>query len=81
MKIRYFAWVKDITNQEEEIINIKELDNLEKLKNFLIKKYPNLAKHLKDEILRFAVNHEYIIDNIELNSNDEIAVFPPVCGG
>ena len=40
-----------------------------------------LKKHLDKEILRFAVNQEYIIKNIDLNVNDEIAIFPPVSGG
>ena len=44
-------------------------------------KYPDLIKHFNKEILRFAVNQEYIVENIKLNSKDEIAVFPPVSGG
>ena len=38
-------------------------------------------KHFDKEVLRFAVNHEYIIENIKLDANDEIAIFPPVSGG
>ena len=81
MKIKYFAWIKDITNSEEEVINYNKFNTLNKVKNFLIIKYPNLKKHLDKEILRFAVNQEYIVENIDLNLNDEIAVFPPVSGG
>ena len=32
-------------------------------------------------ILRFAVNQEYVLENIDFNIGDEIAVFPPVSGG
>ena len=81
MKIKYFAWIKEITNNSEEEINSEEIYNLDELKLFMIKKYPDLKKHLDKEILRFAVNQEYIIENINLNANDEIAVFPPVSGG
>ena len=81
MKIKYFAWIKDITNNEEEEINSEKINNLDDLKVFIIKKYPDLRKHLNSEILRFAVNQEYIIGNIDLNKNDEIAIFPPVSGG
>ena len=81
MKIKYFAWIKDITTYEEEIINSNEIINLDKLKQFIISKYPDLKKHLDQEILRFAVNKEYVTENIDLNTNDEIAVFPPVSGG
>mgnify|MGYP001345301020 CR=1 FL=1 len=81
MKIQYFAWIKEITNHSEEEINPNEIYNLDKLKSFIISKYPDLKKHLDKEVLRFAVNQEYVVKNIELKSNDEIAVFPPVSGG
>tara|TARA_B110000014_G_C19786427_1_gene408746 strand:+ start:372 stop:617 length:246 start_codon:yes stop_codon:yes gene_type:complete len=81
MKIKYFAWIKDITNHEEEEINSEKINNLDELKVFIIKKYPDLKKHLDKEILRFAVNQEYIINNIKLDTNAEIAIFPPVSGG
>ncbi len=81
MKIKYFAWIKDITGFEEEHLSSKEINNLDELKIFIISKYPNLKKHLDEEILRFAVNQEYIVENIDLNVGDEIAVFPPVSGG
>mgnify|MGYP002701156530 FL=1 len=81
MKIIYFAWIKDITNLPEELLDSNEIKNLDSLKKYIVSKYPDLKKHLDQEILRFAVNQEYIIENIDLKKNDEIAVFPPVSGG
>ena len=81
MKIKYFAWLKEITGYEEEQIDSIEVNNLDKLKIFIISKYPDLKKHLDQEILRFAVNQEYVVENIDLKKDDEIAVFPPVSGG
>tara|TARA_Y200000002_G_scaffold340168_1_gene310561 strand:- start:288 stop:533 length:246 start_codon:yes stop_codon:yes gene_type:complete len=81
MKIIYFAWIKDITNFPEEFLDSNEIKNLDSLKKYIVSKYPDLKKHLDQEILRFAVNQEYIIENIDLKKNDEIAVFPPVSGG
>lgn len=81
MKIIYFAWIKDITNFQQELLDSNEIKNLDELKKYIISKYPDLKKHLDQEILRFAVNQEYIIENIDLKKNDEIAVFPPVSGG
>ncbi len=81
MEIKYFAWVKDITNKDYEIIENNCPNNLNELKKFLNKFYPELEKHLSKDILRFAVNKEYISENIKLNEKDEIAIFPPVSGG
>ena len=81
MKIKYFAWIKEITKNEEDELNSSEIDNLEDLKSFLIAKYPELIKHFNKEVLRFAVNQEYVVENVKLNPKDEIAVFPPVSGG
>ena len=81
MKIKYFAWIRELTKNEEEDLDFNKINNLEKLKTFLVTKYPDLQKHFDQEILRFAVNQEYVVENIDLDENDEIAVFPPVSGG
>ena len=81
MKIKYFAWIKDITNKEFEIISRNHPKNIEELKILLRKNYPDLEKHLDQDVLRFAINLEYTLENQNLNSNDEIAIFPPVSGG
>ena len=81
MKIKYFAWIKDITNLEEEEINLNQAKNLDELKTYIIKKYPDLKKHMIKEILRFAINQEYVVNNTNLNEEDEIAIFTPVSGG
>ncbi|MDA7544579.1 molybdopterin converting factor subunit 1 [Alphaproteobacteria bacterium] len=81
MKIKYFAWIRELTKNDEEYLDFDKINNLDKLKKFLSNKYPDLQKHFDKEILRFAVNQEYVVENIHLNEDDEIAVFPPVSGG
>ena len=81
MKIKYFAWIRELTKNDEEHLDFDKINNLDKLKIFLLTKYPDLQKHFDQEILRFAVNQEYVVENIDLNEDDEIAVFPPVSGG
>ena len=81
MKIKYFAWIRELTKNNEEYLDSNEIQNLEELKKILSTKYPDLQNHFDQEILRFAVNQEYVVENIDLNEVDEIAVFPPVSGG
>ena len=82
MIIKYFAWLKNITNREEEIINNKEIVDVKTLKKFLINKYPKLKKYMKnDDIIRVAINLEYIVTNKSIDPKDEVALFPPVSGG
>ena len=82
MIIRYFAWLKNITNLEEEVIVNKTIIDVETLKKFLIKKYPKLDKFMnQDDVVRVAINLEYTTSNDKINPNDEIALFPPVSGG
>ena len=82
MKIKYFSWIKDITNKDNEEINNKKITDLKSLKFFLSKKYPSLYEHLiKDDILRIAVNLKYVSKNKKVSSKDIIAIFPPVSGG
>ena len=81
MNIKYFAWIKELTKNNEEYLDSNEIQNLKELKKFLLTKYPTLQKHFDQEILRFAVNQEYVVENTVLNEDDEIAVFPPVSGG
>ena len=81
MRIRYFAWIKDITKKDDDIIDINHPKSLKELKEHLESIYPELKKHFLQDVLRFAVNQEYVVENIVLNTDDEIAVFPPVSGG
>ena len=82
MLIKYFAWLKNITKIEEEIVNDPSIVDVNSLKIFLIKKYPQLKKHFNNnELIRIAINLSYTYKNDKINSNDEIAIFPPVSGG
>ena len=82
MIIKYFAWLKNITNTEEEEINDKNITDVKTLKEFLLKKYPKLNQYMEeDDFIRIAINLEYITTNEPINSKDEIALFPPVSGG
>ena len=82
MKLKYFSWLKNITNTDNEIIVDNNIKDIESLKLYLCKKYPKLYNYIiKEDIIRVAVNLEYTTNNDKLLSNDEVALFPPVSGG
>ena len=81
MKIKYFAWIRELTKNNEEYLDLNKIQNLKELKKFLLTIYTDLQKHFDQGIIRFAVNQEYVVEDIDLNEDDEIAVFPPVSGG
>ena len=81
MIIKYFAWARDITNKDLDKINKDHPKSINELKLKLSNLYPELEKHINSDVLRYAINMEYTSTEKELNSTDEIAVFPPVSGG
>ena len=82
MIVKYFAWIKNITNLEEEIINDNSIVDIKTLKKYLLSKYPKLEKYMgEDDLIHVAINLKYTSDNESIKSNDEIAIFPPVSGG
>ena len=66
MKIRYFSWLKEITINEYEVCNIKNIKDIIKLKEYLVKKYPELNNHFKEDLIRIAVNPAFFKRGIRL---------------
>ena len=82
MIVKYFAWIKNITEIEEEVIEDSSIIDVNSLKQFLKKKYPKLNKHFNNnDLIRIAINLEYIYENEKIKPRDEVALFPPVSGG
>ena len=82
MIIKYFAWLKTITDIEEEVITDSSIKDINSLKKYLLKKYPKMKKYLNnDNLIRVAINLSYTIENAAIKDEDEIAIFPPVSGG
>jgi len=82
MLIKYFAWLKNITEIEEEVIDDLSIVDVNSLIELLKKKYPKLNEHFKNnDVIRIAINLNYTYENDRLTPDDEIALFPPVSGG
>lgn len=83
MKLLYFAWVKDMTGIGEETVNPPEhITNVGELIEWLKLQTPAHAKAFAElKMIRCAVNQNYAQLDDTVNTNDEIAFFPPVTGG
>ena len=82
MLVKYFAWLKNITEIEEEVIEDSTIVDVNSFKKFITQKYPKLNKHFNNSgVIRIAINFSYTYENDKIKPDDEIALFPPVSGG
>jgi len=75
--IRYFAILRDQTNQNEETIETNSETALD-LFNEIKRKYPI---ELKTDNLKVAINDEFVDWQTTLKKNDMVVFIPPVAGG
>lgn len=78
LKILAFGIAKDIFGTNLFSMEIKEPISIQKLKELILKDYPDFKKLAS---FRIAVNSEYQEDDFVIKEGDEIAIIPPVAGG
>ncbi|WP_099371273.1 MoaD/ThiS family protein [Sphingobacterium sp. 1.A.5] len=78
IKLLAFGIVKEIFSSSELELEVADGIKLEELKSRLEQLYPELAR-LKSYFI--AINEEYGQCDQVIESDDEIAVIPPVSGG
>lgn len=83
MKILYFAWLKAKLQMTGETVPwSKECGDTDSLVRWMKTRGQAFEEVFSDlEVVRIAVNQEYITENVVLKEGDEIAFFPPVTGG
>lgn len=85
VKVRYYALFRELTNTNEEILNIEPNTTISKLLNYIVGLHPTLNKYISSGIyillhnLRPISDHE--LDSTKLNDGDVIDVMPPPSGG
>lgn len=79
IKLKLFSIHREVVGKSELDIDIEEGTDIKGLIEFLIKKYPDLAKLRENTIV--SLNHNYAPDDQQLQAGDEVAIFPPVGGG
>ena len=83
MKLLYFAWLRaKIGMADEEVDPPAEVADVGGLIDWLKTRGPGYAEALANpEVVRVAVNQEYVGRDHPVVGNDEVALFPPVTGG
>ena len=77
INLKYFGMVSELTQSNEEVLEVASQLSTEDLSLILEEKYTNF-----NEIdFRFAVNESLINKSVELAENDTVAILPPFSGG
>ncbi len=78
VKVLYFAHLKSLTHQNEEIVDLPLHSTVLSLHDLLSQKY---ADFLDPHYLAIAVNETYADLKTNLKEGDTVCFIPPVAGG
>ncbi len=83
MNILYFAWVREKTGISSEDVHVpKTVGTVVELVDWLKARGGGYAEAFADQnVVRVAVNQEYVTIDHAVSDDDEVAFFPPVTGG
>ena len=83
MKILYFAWMRQRIGSSAETVDLPgDVTTVNDLVDWLVGRGENYGQAFaKREVIRAAVNQEYVRFDHPVSNEDEIAFFPPVTGG
>ena len=83
LKIRYFAWVREKTGRDEEIVDLPAgVATVAELVAWLKGRGPEYAEAFaRAEVIRAAIDHTHVKPSASLAGAREVAFFPPVTGG
>ena len=79
IRIRYFASLREITGQNEEILTVDEAASVAHVRALLLARYPRLQPVMERSLC--AVNRSYVAPETALHEGDELVFIPPMGGG
>ena len=79
VRVRVFAALREIVGKEEVEVELPEGTTVEGLWDQLVDDDKRLQPFTKS--INFAINHDFVGKETELNPDDEVAFLPPVSGG
>jgi sulfur-carrier protein len=77
IKLKYFGMVAEVTDTNDESLEVEDHININKLKLMLESKYNSL----NSMTYKIAVNQSLKEDVTILHDNDEVVLLPPFAGG
>jgi len=83
MKITYVAWLRDKVGIDQETVTLPaDVTNVGMLLSWLSRRGPQYERAFEYiEVVKVAVNHEYVEYDHAVRDDDEVILFPPIAGG
>lgn len=83
MNLIYFAYIRESIGKSSETITLPDdVGTVSDLLRYLESKGENYkTAFAQSDLVRVAVNEEYVSLDRKITSSDEIAIFPPMTGG
>ncbi len=81
IKVKFFAMLRQIFNENEVEIEAGKAANVRELIQELDQRFPGVEESLENVRAKVAVNHEFADADAPLSDGDEVAFIPPMSGG
>ena len=77
IRVLYFGVIAEITQRNEELIEVVENTSVDQLKKIVYNQYPSL----QSTSFSIAINQQIVNQDRVLTSENEVALLPPFSGG
>ena len=77
--VKMFAAARDAVGQDAVELELSQNSTVTELRTALVDSYPNIKPLLARTL--FAIDAEYVADNMVISEDADIACIPPVSGG